>query len=185
MAISEERKAYQKAYYEKNKQALLEKQRERNRRDYQANKDAYKARSQKWRESNPDRYKELTLRYAEANREKVKATSAKWYAENKGRAAKTGRVNKLKAYGLTEDQFTQMLINQRGLCLVCDLPMDQPVVDHNHQTGEVRGLLHRTCNAALGLLMDSPEVLRRAAQYLTRSSSGATSMPNKTPLSKL
>ncbi len=39
-------------------------------------------------------------------------------------------------------------------------------VDHDHQTGFVRGLLCRDCNAALGLFKDSQEILERAIGYL-------------------
>lgn len=39
-------------------------------------------------------------------------------------------------------------------------------VDHNHQTGKIRGLLCNSCNRALGLFKDSPENLRKATKYL-------------------
>lgn len=184
MATSDARKAYMKAYREKNRDVLLAKQRERGKANYQANKPAFKAKSQRWREENPERYRELTRRYAEANREKVKEASRAWYAANKDRARATGRANKLKGYGLTVEQFGLMLDAQRGQCLICLEQMAAPVVDHDHATGAVRGLLCRTCNSALGLLKDSPQVLTRAAEYLTRSSSGATSTPSKTPSSE-
>lgn len=181
MATPEQRKAYQKAYREKNKDRLLAAQRERNKLHYQANKETYGSRNRAWREANPERYKELTRKYTEANREKVVAASREWYAANKDRARATSRKNKLKGYGLTPTEFETMLIEQRGACLICLTQMKSPVVDHDHATGAVRGLLCHKCNSALGLLRDCSEVLQRAAQYLTRSSSGATSTPNKMP----
>jgi hypothetical protein len=39
-------------------------------------------------------------------------------------------------------------------------------LDHCHQSGQVRGVLCRNCNVALGLMADNPERLRRAAEYL-------------------
>lgn len=44
---------------------------------------------------------------------------------------------------------------QDGLCAVCQKPLDmtikgEGVIDHDHGTGEIRGLLHRSCNAGLG-----------------------------------
>lgn len=46
-----------------------------------------------------------------------------------------------------EQQFTA----QRGLCCLCDEPItDQAVLDHDHKTGIIRGVLHRGCNSLLG-----------------------------------
>jgi hypothetical protein len=42
-------------------------------------------------------------------------------------------------------------------------------VDHNHNTGKIRGLLCMTCNRALGLFKDSPELLEKAKQYILES----------------
>lgn len=39
-------------------------------------------------------------------------------------------------------------------------------IDHNHQTGEIRGLLCSPCNRAIGQLQDNPNILRKAANYL-------------------
>ena len=49
----------------------------------------------------------------------------------------------------------QLKVQQGGLCAVCGLPVDltqdrEGVVDHSHDTGEIRGVLHRSCNSALG-----------------------------------
>jgi hypothetical protein len=62
--------------------------------------------------------------------------------------------------------------NQNGRCLICqrhdaELPGSQRlVVDHNWETGEIRGLLCNDHNVALGLFRDDPDMLRRAAAYL-------------------
>lgn len=49
----------------------------------------------------------------------------------------------------------RILKEQGGKCPVCELPIDmtikgEAVCDHNHISGRVRGVLHRSCNAALG-----------------------------------
>jgi len=72
-------------------------------------------------------------------------------------------------YGMTLDDLRMIQdIVQDGLCPVCRLKLedDTLVVDHDHTTGEVRGLLHKGCNSALGVLKDSPELLDNGAAYL-------------------
>lgn len=54
-------------------------------------------------------------------------------------------------------------------CNICGAQPDEPLrVDHNHETGAVRGLLCRNCNVALGLMQDSPARLQQALSYLQR-----------------
>jgi hypothetical protein len=64
-----------------------------------------------------------------------------------------------------------MVDEQDGACLICgtDTPMGHHkrfVVDHNHSSGEVRGLLCSKCNSGLGCFSDNPHTLLKAAQYL-------------------
>lgn len=76
----------------------------------------------------------------------------------------------LKKYGVTFADYNRMLAQQNGCCAICQRP-ESPQrmfdVDHNHQTGEVRGLLCTSCNRVLGHAGDSPERLRAAADYLS------------------
>lgn len=82
-------------------------------------------------------------------------------------------------YRLSEDEFQALLKKQEWECAICRRLLVAPVVDHDHHMGNVRGLLCRKCNAALGLLDDNPELLERAAKYLTRSWFGATSTTSR------
>lgn len=81
----------------------------------------------------------------------------------------------LKIYGLSLKEYDLLLEQQEGKCAICgtDDPKGQSkagrfYVDHNHTTGEVRGLLCNDCNTGIGLLKDNPEVLLKAALYLTK-----------------
>jgi len=73
-------------------------------------------------------------------------------------------------YGLTSEQFEALLCEQAGRCKVCDDPLGagrcQMHVDHDHVTGQVRGLLCHGCNVAIGCAKDSPGRLRLMAAYL-------------------
>jgi len=74
----------------------------------------------------------------------------------------------LSSYGLTQETFDAMLARQGGGCALCNAPAatTRIVVDHDHQTGRVRGLLCVSCNAAIGKLGDSAEALRYVVTYL-------------------
>ncbi len=71
-------------------------------------------------------------------------------------------------YGMTCYQYDIMLIEQRGKCLVCEEPAT--CIDHNHNTGQVRGLLCQKCNIGLGYFNESPALLRKAALYIIATS---------------
>lgn len=69
-------------------------------------------------------------------------------------------------YGITLIDYNEMLIEQNSRCKICDVETTGLVVDHCHNSGEVRGLLCGNCNKGLGLFKDSPERMERAAQYI-------------------
>ena len=73
-----------------------------------------------------------------------------------------------RRYGLGADDVEALLIAQGLSCLTCRRPIDVRTahVDHDHRTGEVRGILCFACNAGMGQFGDDPQVLVRAARYL-------------------
>jgi hypothetical protein len=76
-----------------------------------------------------------------------------------------------RKYGLTLAQYDAMLEAQGGVCAICRQPRPEERtlhVDHDHETGAIRGLLCFTCNNALGNFRDEPELFHAAAQYLDR-----------------
>lgn len=71
--------------------------------------------------------------------------------------------------GITKDQYLLILESQNGLCAICKKPPKTNhdlAIDHNHATDEVRGLLCKECNRALGLFGDSIDVIENALNYL-------------------
>lgn len=82
-----------------------------------------------------------------------------------------------KEYGITMQDAEAMLSAQGGGCAICAKPLsiaqegkaaaDYSHVDHCHTTGKVRGILCNNCNHGVGKFMDSPELLRKAANYLS------------------
>lgn len=78
----------------------------------------------------------------------------------------------LRDYGITQDQYDNLLRSQNGGCAICSSPVSGDLrrpnlhVDHNHTTGKVRGLLCMRCNVAIGSFSDDPILLMRAIKYL-------------------
>src|SRR5512144_407165 len=72
-------------------------------------------------------------------------------------------------YRLTHEKFSALLLKQEGRCGICREPLklDRDThVDHDHETGEVRGLLCSSCNCGLGFFRDDQQVLLKATEYL-------------------
>lgn len=75
-------------------------------------------------------------------------------------------------YGLTMEMYDAILEGQGGVCAICKEPHktgDRTArlgVDHDHESGRVRGLLCRTCNVGLGAARDDATLLRTMADYL-------------------
>jgi|DEB19_MinimDraft_3_1074340.scaffolds.fasta_scaffold28849_5 hypothetical protein len=78
----------------------------------------------------------------------------------------------VKSYGLTLQKYDEILARQNGGCAICGSKVAKTkrngrfCVDHDHETGEVRGLLCAPCNRGIGLLQDNPEILQAGATYL-------------------
>lgn len=71
-------------------------------------------------------------------------------------------------FKLTESDYQGILNSQGGGCALCgevETGKRMPV-DHNHDTGDVRGILCTSCNRGLGLMKDNAELLRKAAAYV-------------------
>jgi hypothetical protein len=88
---------------------------------------------------------------------------------------RTRREKLRKKYGLSVDGFNALLAAQNGCCAICGAtkspgPWPTLVVDHDHQTGAIRGLLCNPCNVALGFFRDRQDVIASALVYLQRSS---------------
>jgi len=111
-------------------------------------KECRKVESKTWYENNKDRKKELSKAYRHIKKDKDLQST----------------------YGIDLATYNQMLVNQCYSCKICSKHQTElkraMCVDHDHETGKVRGLLCDTCNRSLGLLKDSVDTLMRAVYYL-------------------
>ena len=96
--------------------------------------------------------------------------SREWAAKNPDKLKVMLRRYQLKKYGLTYDSYDNLWIEQVGHCPVCRRPLPYGYsadVDHDHDTGRIRGLLHNNCNRGIGHLQHGPEILMNAVVYLS------------------
>lgn len=76
-------------------------------------------------------------------------------------------------FNLVLEQYHRMLLEQDGLCGICRKPESRKrsfSVDHNHDTGKIRGLLCSRCNLGIGQFGDQIDLLNKAVDYLRKSS---------------
>ncbi len=109
--------------------------------------------------------------YRKKYKEKVSASKKRYYNLNKD---KIRSHMLLKLYGIDSEEYDKLLHSQNGVCAICKQPETHKLrgkvpplsVDHNHDTGKIRGLLCNTCNRAIGLFRDDPKLLKTAAWYI-------------------
>jgi DNA-directed RNA polymerase subunit RPC12/RpoP len=72
-------------------------------------------------------------------------------------------------YGLSKEDYDELLASTGGDCVICTrnfTPNNPPVVDHDHKTGEIRGIICRYCNHRVVGRHRDPDLLLRVSEYL-------------------
>ncbi len=123
------------------------------------------------------RDKDNLRRWAKDNHAKRWATDVQ-YRERRRAESKRNRIAYDKygkawhlrnTYGLSVQQFNEMVEAQKGLCAICAevmTPGRVTHVDHCHITRKIRKLLCSRCNQALGLLREDVSIIKSALDYL-------------------
>lgn len=106
-------------------------------------------------------------KYYEANKERLKESNKKYYKEHYVKEVHAAK-QRIKNFGVTQEEYDRMLEAQNGVCAVCGGSNKGKglCVDHDHITGKVRGLLCHKCNLALGMAEDNLETLKNLVTYL-------------------
>lgn len=117
------------------------------REHYYANKEKYLERAKIWRKENPDKVNTFNKRWRDKNPDKTKAIRIK------------------SRYGLSTEQLEKLRTKQNNCCAIC-LDETDLHIDHDHTTGQIRGLLCGSCNKGIGLLKDDINNLENAIIYL-------------------
>lgn len=84
---------------------------------------------------------------------------------------KAYRVN--KAFGITTEEYDFYFQEANKMCFACGSTKNL-VLDHNHDTGEIRGVLCNPCNRALGYAKDNINILLKLVEYLKENGSYAS-----------
>ena len=130
---------------------------------------------EKWWEAQHPEYVEKSKEYRKNWRQQNKEKEASYRAKRKQKDAEDPNfTTKMRDktlmtwYGMTQADYAQMLANQQGVCAICLRPPLDGVhfhVDHDHETGLVRGLLCSRCNWYLGVIDNDISVIDRIIQY--------------------
>lgn len=121
-----------------------------------------------YRINNLDRIKANQKLYADKHKDRIRAMNKAHIEANPDMALGWW----LKKFGITAADYHRMEAEQGGKCAIpgCggtgSIKGGRLCVDHNHETGKVRGLLCGHCNLILGHAKDSPERLEAAAKWL-------------------
>ena len=109
---------------------------------------------------NKDKYIAKANEYTKKNRNKIGV----YWKEYK-------RKIRYKKLGITIEDFNRMNKIQQGKCCICKKIPDGQILrlDHDHNTGKIRGLLCNHCNIGLGYFRDNIESLKNAAVYLKKN----------------
>ena len=165
------RKIETKQYLQTHKEKIREKQKEY----YSRNLEKLANKNREWRKNNAAYILEKARRYSLANKEQLTKYQKKYREANKDNNY-FQRI--LKKFGVSREDFFSLFNTQNGLCAICSVPFSidkdtakNVCVDHNHETGEVRGLLCRYCNSVLGFSKDSISILDKAKNYLVSKGS--------------
>lgn len=138
-----------------------------------ASREVQTAAHRRYYEANRERIKQRAREYYQTHKEQVRVTNARYRAAHKPalnareqRRYYTKRDSILfTKYGLREVDVVALLAAQGGGCAICG-GNHLLGVDHDHVTGNVRGVLCRRCNSGIGQLGDDPARVERALIYL-------------------
>jgi hypothetical protein len=162
-------KAWNKAYYEKNKEKINARHKAYREKNKEQIKAYHKAHSKAYYEKNKEKINAKSKAYREKNKEKLRAKSKAYREKNREKI----RAKDIKRkFGIGLHEYNLMFTEQKGKCACCGIHQNKLTnrfaVDHDHDTGLIRGLLCNHCNLAIGKLGDNIEGVMKALNYLEK-----------------
>lgn len=140
------------------------------------NSDKIKKKKAEWHQLTKDKRQQYGKEYRARNKERLRIKRHEYLERRRANYLR----HKLEVrYGLTKEQHEKLVVVSNGQCQICkgrELKQNtigvynNLSVDHDHQTGKVRGLLCNRCNTALGFFADDVNLLEAAVSYLKLTS---------------
>lgn len=123
-----------------------------------------------WYQKNKDRIRESKRKAKKKYRKTALGRAAnRRYMKKPQRRKYIWERNLKLRYKMTPKEYDEMAEKQDNSCLICNREtLGKLHIDHDHNTGKVRGLLCGSCNRGLGMFGDDPEILSRAIKYLKK-----------------
>lgn len=116
-------------------------------------------------QSNKQKYRENRKIYYELHKDAIHSYKVNWQRSNPDKVKNSQLWHE---YKIRLEEYNIILLSQNGVCKICKQTSSQTLaVDHDHNTGKIRGLLCKSCNTGLGLFEDSIERLKNAIEYLS------------------
>jgi hypothetical protein len=127
---------------------------------------------EKWKSMMRERAKEYRLDHIEEYKKMEKKKSRLRRERNLKEVQlynkKYNRIKRLALYGLDEDKYQKMVLEQSGKCALCNQSFNTFHIDHCHKTLKVRGLLCGGCNMMLGLIEKRLEIKKDFIKEITK-----------------
>ena len=121
-----------------------------------------------------DKQKQLerSRKYEAEHRIARRLKNKRWVANNKLYLRDYKWKQALKKYGISTEQYNEMFLKQAGNCAICGVNQSKFTkrlyVDHDHKTGNVRGILCVNCNMLIGHAMEDVGILVKSINYLKK-----------------
>ena len=134
----------------------------------------------KYQKEHPEYYNGYYQKNKEKIKERLKAYNQRPEVKAKAKivSVKKGQRRKLKQYGMTQEDYDNLLLLQGSVCAICFKPetaydprlklIKRLAIDHSHETGNTRGLLCVRCNLTLGRLHEDVTLLQSMIMYLNK-----------------
>jgi hypothetical protein len=107
---------------------------------------------------------------SEIRRDQYKNASQRWRARHPDRHEATKRKSAAISKGLDPEEVKEYFDNHNGLCDICGCPPSRGnknlCLEHDHETGEFRGLVCSECNTGMGMFKDNLDLLEKAIDFL-------------------